>query len=130
LDNYRLYYRLFGYGQWLSHLFGIPAVSGSNLLVRKEVVLDAGGFDPDLVCNEDSELGWRLKRKGYNIVFASDLVVFATDHRRLERGLVRKTVHSVCRCVLLWLDVIPVRWRKSDWGYWSSVSVGKERDAE
>jgi glycosyltransferase involved in cell wall biosynthesis len=124
-DRFHRYYRAFAFGQRLSHSLGIPAVTGSNLLVRRRVVMDIGGFDPELVCNEDSELGWRIKRSGYRIVFAPDLPVYATDHRRLERGIWRKTSHSVFRCLLLHYDLIPVRWRGRDWGYWSK-SPGSE----
>lgn len=115
------YYRWFAYGQWFSHKMGIPAASGSNLLIRRDIVSGVGGFDPELVCNEDSELVWRIKRAGYRIAFASELVVYAMDHRRLERGLFRKTLHSVFRCLLLYWDLIPARWRKRDWGYWSQA---------
>jgi glycosyltransferase involved in cell wall biosynthesis len=124
-DRFRRYYRAFAYGQQVSHALGIPAVTGSNLLVRREVVLAIGGFDPELVCNEDSELGWRIQRGGYRIRFAKDLPVYATDHRRLERGVCRKTLHSVFRCVCLYFDLIPARWRNRDWGYWSEAQEGE-----
>ena len=122
-DRFRRYYQAFALGQRLSHALGIPAVTGSNLLVRRRIVLDVGGFDPELVCNEDSELGWRIKRSGHSIAFAPDLPVYATDHRRLERGVWRKTAHSVFRCLLLHYDLIPARWRGRDWGYWSKTSA-------
>jgi len=117
--EYRKYYRSFAYGQQLSHLLGVPAATGSNLVIRKGVVADVGGFDLHLVCNEDSELVWRIKRNGHRVVFAADLPVYATDHRRLQRGMLRKTLHSMLRCSLLYLDLIPDRWRSQDWGYWS-----------
>jgi GT2 family glycosyltransferase len=69
------YYRWFGYGQQLSHWLGVPAASGSNLAIRRQIVSAAGGFDPELVCNEDSELVWRLKRAGYRIHFDRTLIV-------------------------------------------------------
>jgi len=125
--RFRRYYRWFAGGQWLSHKMGIPAASGSNLLVRRDIVAAAGGFDPDLVCNEDSELAWRIKRAGYRIAFAADLPVYATDHRRLERGMFRKTFHSVFRCLFLYCGLIPARWRKLDWGYWSQAHPGENR---
>jgi glycosyltransferase involved in cell wall biosynthesis len=120
-NRFRRYYRWFAYGQQLSHKFGIPAATGSNLLVRRNVVAAVGGFDPELVCNEDSELVWRIKRADYETAFAPDLPVYATDHRRLERGLWRKTLHSVARCLALYFDLIPARWRGLDWGYWSNA---------
>jgi GT2 family glycosyltransferase len=121
-DHYAHYYRLIGWGQGAAHALGIPAVSGSNLLVRQDVFWDAGGFDLELACNEDSELGWRLKRRGFRVGFAPDLIVYARDHRRLHRGMVRKTLHSFVRCTLLYLNMMPAAWRSRDWGYWAAPS--------
>lgn len=118
-DAFAGYYRWFGRGQRLFHTLGIPAASGSNLLVRRNAFVAAGGFDLQLSCNEDSELVWRIKRHGYRVVFAPDLVVYAQDHRRLEWGMWRKILHSFIRCTLLYFDLIPNQWRSHDWGYWS-----------
>lgn len=118
-DAYRAYYRTFSYGQQVLHRLGIPSASGSNLALRRRILFDVGGFDPQLICNEDSELVWRIKRAGFRTSFAVDAPVYATDHRRLERGLARKTAHSLLRCALLYADLLPQRWRASDWGYWS-----------
>jgi glycosyltransferase involved in cell wall biosynthesis len=117
--SFGAYYRWFSRGQGWLHRLGIPAASGSNLAVQRQVCLDSGGFDTDLLCNEDSEFGWRLARQGYRIVFAPDLAVLEHDHRRLRRGVVRKSVHSVTRCALLYTGLMPRRWRGLDWGYWS-----------
>jgi GT2 family glycosyltransferase len=113
------YYRWFARGQGLLHRLGIPAASGSNLLISRHAFLVAGGFDLRLSCNEDTELVWRAKRRGYPILFVPDLVVYARDRRRLERGGLCKILHSFLRCVLLYYDLLPSRWRSRDWGYWS-----------
>jgi GT2 family glycosyltransferase len=113
------YYRWFARGQGLFHRLGIPAASGSNLLISRHAFLAAGGFDLRLSCNEDTELVWRAKRRGYPIRFVPDLVVYARDHRRLERGRLRKALHSFLRCVLLYYDLIPSGMRNRDRGYWS-----------
>jgi GT2 family glycosyltransferase len=120
-DHFIQYYRWFGWGQHLLQTVGIPAISGSNLLVNRRAFMTVGGFDLRLSCNEDSELGWRLKRGGYRVTFGADLVVYARDHRRLRLGLARKTLHSLVRCFLLYLDLIPDRWRSRDWGYWAHL---------
>lgn len=114
------YYRWQCRGQLFSQQMGVPAVSGSNFLVRRSVFFAVGGFDLQLVCNEDSELGWRIKRQGYCIPFARELVVYARDHRRLEWGTTRKTVHTLVRCGLLYFNFMPSRWRGRDWGYWKN----------
>ena len=78
-----------------------------------------GGFDLRLTCNEDSEIAWRLARRGFKVEFDPALVVFAHDHRRLQSGVLRKTLHSLTRCALIYLNLLPDRWRRSDWGYWA-----------
>lgn len=117
-DEFAGYYRWFARGQQLLHWIGVPAASGSNLLITRHALFAAGGFDLRLSCNEDSELVWRVKWRGYPALFARDLVVYARDHRRLRRGRARKTMHSVIRCALLFSDLMPDRWRDWDWGYW------------
>ncbi|QSA98319.1 glycosyltransferase [Methylococcus sp. EFPC2] len=125
-NGYARYYRGFALAQQASHRLGIPAATGSNLLVRRSVFAQVGGFDTSLVCNEDSELVWRIKRAGHRVVFAPDLPVYASDHRRLDLGLWRKTAHSVFRCLCLYFDLIPGRWRGRDWGYWSHLKENEE----
>ncbi|HVY54547.1 MAG TPA: glycosyltransferase [Thermodesulfobacteriota bacterium] len=126
LDRYRAYYRWFAYGQSLIHLLGVPAVSGSNCIIRREAYQESGGFDRELTCNEDSELAWRIDRLGYKTYYDSDLVVYAGDHRRLERGIMKKTLHSITRCTALYFDLIPARLKASDWGYWSHINTNRE----
>jgi glycosyltransferase involved in cell wall biosynthesis len=120
------YYRFFARGQAMLQLFGIPAASGSNLLIRSNVFQQVGGFDLDLTCNEDSEIAWRIKRKGCRVAYAEDLRVIAHDHRRLKRGVGFKMFHSLARCTLLYLNLLPARWRKNDWGYWSAQSETRD----
>ena len=115
------YYRTFVWGQRLLHSVGIPAATGSNLLIRRDALFDVGGFDRTLSCNEDTEVVWRIHRRGFRVDFAPDLAVFETDHRRLRRGALAKTMHSLTRCLLLYLDLMPSRWRTGDWKYWAGL---------
>lgn len=124
--EYGRYYQLFSRGQQLIHRLGIPAASGSNLLVRRDVFQKIGGFDLDLSVNEDSEIAWRLKRRGYDITFAPDLPVYEFDHRRLRNGRFRKTAHSLIRCALLFTGLMPQKWRQHDWGYWANARRGTQ----
>jgi glycosyltransferase involved in cell wall biosynthesis len=128
LDQYSRYYRWFTRGQQLADRLGLPAASGSNLLISREAFHRSGGFDRRLTVNEDSEIAWRLKRLGFRIAFAPDLIVYARDHRRLQRGTLRKTVHSIARCGLLYFDLLPDRWRSGDWGYWSERRAVESSD--
>jgi glycosyltransferase involved in cell wall biosynthesis len=128
-DRYQRYYRRFSWGQGFLHRLGVPAASGSNLLIQREAFWASGGFDLDLSVNEDSEIVWRLKREGYGVCFDADLVVYARDHRRLDQGTLRKTLHSAVRCSLLYSGLMPKRWRSQDWGYWANGRGGEQNQA-
>ncbi|MBN1312932.1 MAG: glycosyltransferase [Anaerolineae bacterium] len=119
--EYAAYYRWFVWGQGLSHRIGIPAASGSNLLIRRSVFDAVGGFDLSLTCNEDTEIAFRIQREGYQVDFEPDLAVYETDHRRLRRGVIRKTLHSLVRCLLLYFNLLPADWHASDWDYWNGM---------
>lgn len=119
-DRYRAYYRRFAFGQSLCHACGIPAASGSNLLLPRRALLAVGGFDLRLNCNEDSELIWRIRRAGFPARYRRELVVYATDHRRIRQGRAAKTLHSLLRCLLLYTGLMPESWRRLDWGYWQN----------
>jgi glycosyltransferase involved in cell wall biosynthesis len=117
-DDYESHYFRLAVAQRVLAALRIPAVSGSNMLVRADAFAAVGGFDTALTCNEDSELGWRVARAAFGWRCDARLVAFAADHRRLRRGALRKTLHTVFRCSALYLDLIPRRWRSHDWGYW------------
>ena len=118
-DDQASYYRRFVSWQKRFNRIGIPAVSGSNLLIKADVFHKVGEFNPDLLVNEDTELGYRLKKQEYQVEFESALVVYARDHRRLVRGKLRKDLHTLARCTLIYLNVFPSLWTRRDWGYWS-----------
>ena len=118
-DQFKRYYLYFAYGQAFFHRLRIPSASGSNLLIRRTAWAHVGGFDTRLQCNEDSEIVWRVRKAGFRVAFDRKLVVYATDHRRLYRGIWRKTAHSLFCCALLRFNLLPSRWRGYDFGYWS-----------
>jgi glycosyltransferase involved in cell wall biosynthesis len=121
-DQYRRYYQWFARGQRFLHALGLPAATGSNMLVSASAFFAVDGFDLALSCNEDSELVWRVHGNGGHCVYDADLVVWATDHRRLHRGVVAKTAHTLARCTLLRTGLMPTRWRSHAWGYWTERS--------
>lgn len=120
-DRFTRYHRWFERGQEFFARLGIPAATGSNMLIYRDVLRKVGGFDLRLTCNEDSELAWRIRRAGFRAVFAPQLVVYSRDHRRLERGVAKKIAHTTFRCLLLYFNLMPSRWRTRDWGYWQSM---------
>lgn len=122
IGGHRLYYSIFSLGQTVLRRLGFPTASGSNMAVRREVLMAIGGFDPHLLCNEDTDLAFRLVKAGYRAAWAPELVVYNTDHRRLRRGLAWRFAHMLSRCFLLYLSLYFPRlkpWLYSDWGYWS-----------
>jgi|GEM_PF-2314949 len=54
--------------------------SGCNVLYRKKAILDAGGFNKNLITCEDEELDFRIKKKGYKILF--DPFIAVKHYRR------------------------------------------------
>lgn len=119
-DRFRRYYAGIARAQAFSQVCGIPAATGSNLVVSRGALMAVGGFDVRLRCNEDSEVVWRLARAGYRVCFCQNLPVYAIDHRRLERGRIGKTFHSFVRCALLYSNLMPPKYRSYDWGYWQN----------
>jgi glycosyltransferase involved in cell wall biosynthesis len=121
--QYAGYYRLVTASQRLTYAAtGIAAASGSNMVLTRPAFRALDGFRSDLRCNEDTELFLRAGRRRLRVHFDSRLIVWATDHRRLHRGLVRKSVHSLVRNVLLFVVCkrpgLP-RLLVHDWGYWA-----------
>lgn len=56
-------------------------VNGAAMLVRREVFLDAGGFDPRFFAYyEDVDLGWRMWVKGWDVVLVPSSVVYHRHH--------------------------------------------------
>jgi glycosyltransferase involved in cell wall biosynthesis len=117
-DGFDRYHRWFVRGQRLLSWLGIPAASGSNMLVRADALDAVGGFDPALSVNEDTELMFRIARSRFSVAFARDLTVLSFDHRRLEAGLARKIAHGAIRNTALYFGLFGDTVRRSDWGYW------------
>lgn len=122
-DDYALYYRLVLASQRFAYwAVGIAGASGSNMALRRDAFFSLGGFRSDLLCNEDTELFLRAGRRGLRARLDKELIVWARDHRRLQRGRVRKSVHSLVRNTLLYATccrpAIP-RLLRHDWAYWA-----------
>lgn len=50
--------------------------STSNVCYRRDAVVAAGGFDPSCVYWEDVDLGWRVRRLGWEATFAREGLVY------------------------------------------------------
>ncbi len=117
-DRYRTYYKLFSFGIRVMAWLTIPAGSGSNMIHRRGALLDAGGFDPALTANEDIYALWSVRKAGWRVVYAGGLKVYERDHRRLDQGRFKKTLHGWVRPLMLFTGLGGDRVRRSSWGYW------------
>jgi glycosyltransferase involved in cell wall biosynthesis len=120
-DAYPRYGRAFVAAQELLHRLGVPAASGSNMAVRRDVFDAVGGFREDLPVNEDTELMMRVAQRGFRVLWRRELAVRSLDDRRLRAGVAFKSVHSLTRGLLLFVDqrlAVPRRFVAHDWGYW------------
>lgn len=128
---YPRYSQFFNASQRAIHAFGIPAASGSNMGIRRDVFHRAGGFRLDLPVNEDTELMMRVSRRGFRVVYVPELAVRSLDDRRLDGGVVLKTLHSLSRNMLLFCNLslpLPRRWLNHDWGYWRISHANRTDD--
>jgi glycosyltransferase involved in cell wall biosynthesis len=57
------------------------AASGSNLSVRRDRFLEAGGLDPEIDLNEHRELAYRLCAAGARVAPVEDAVTYHLTHR-------------------------------------------------
>ncbi len=59
----------------------IPFVNGGAMLVKRDVFLEAGGFDGDFFAYyEDVDFGWRLWVLGFKVVYAPKSIVYHVHH--------------------------------------------------
>ena len=123
--RHRLHGAAFIGAQRLLHAAGIPAASGSNMAVRRSVFEAVGGFREELPVNEDTELMMRIAYRGHRVEYCRELAVDSLDDRRLDRGVTLKSLHSLSRGLLLWMNLrraLPAAWLEHDWGYWRNAA--------
>ncbi|MBN2326104.1 MAG: glycosyltransferase family 2 protein [Candidatus Omnitrophica bacterium] len=59
---------------------------GCGMMIRRDVFLDAGGFDDDyFMIYEDVDLGWRLRLLGHKIYLAPDAKIMHKGHASLDQ---------------------------------------------
>jgi glycosyltransferase involved in cell wall biosynthesis len=126
-DEYRTYYKLFSFGIRVLSWLTIPGGSGSNMIHRRRALLDAGGFDPALTANEDIYALWSVRKAGWRVIYAGGLKVYERDHRRLEQGRLKKTLHGWVRPLMLFTGLGDDRVRESSWGYWKEDEPAPEK---
>ncbi len=111
-------------------LTGVATASGSNMAITRAAFSHLGGFRPELPCNEDTELFLRAQRLGLRVRFDPKLIVWAHDHRRLRRGLLVKSLHSLSRNLILYATCRQRRLPgllEHDWAYRRRPNPRKEQ---
>lgn len=54
----------------------LNAINTSNASYRRSVIEEVGGFDEDLKTNEDTDLGYRVRMKGYVLKYEQNAIVY------------------------------------------------------
>lgn len=79
----------------------VSYLASCNLVIRRDELLDAGGFDPDLHVGEDVDLVWRLCARGADVRYRPNGLV-RHDHRdRLWPFLCRRAFYASAEPLLL-----------------------------
>ncbi|MCK0472945.1 glycosyltransferase [Halalkalibacter sp. APA_J-10(15)] len=68
-------------------------ITPSGLLVKKDVVLDLGGFDESLALNEDWDL-WLRMSKHYGFLYVEDAIAKVRRHENNTTNEIRNAVHG------------------------------------
>lgn len=71
-----------------------------NMLVRKDVYLQAGGLDERLRVGEDVDLCWRLMAAGHHLLYIPQGAVAHKHRNRLMPGLLRRFDYGTSEAVL------------------------------
>lgn len=73
----------------LSHT-PIAMAPGGNCAIRRKAIIEAGGYDPDMVPGEDIEISRRLRKLG-KLKFIENAKIYASTRRFEENGVWRET---------------------------------------
>ena len=74
----------------------VAYVTGADLMIRRELFLEAGGFDPDFfMYYEETELSSRIKQSGYTIYSVPEAVILHKKGGSLHFAQdTRETIHT------------------------------------
>lgn len=102
----------------ITALFGFYQLSGNNCGYRKKDFLAAGGFDEEMSFLEDSELPFRMKKRGKIVVTSTPVW---TSIRRMKKGYFRVWLQFM-RAYFEWL----VLGKKPSAKYFASAKKAKD----
>ena len=83
-----LQYRLFGLEK-IKKEIGVESIPTMNAIYRKDAILSVGNFNEKYELGEDPELNFRLRKKGFNIIYSPEIIVIH-DHPVTMKQLLSK----------------------------------------
>lgn len=79
------------------HLTDAGFVCGASMLVRRDIFLELGGFDPDYFAyNDDVDLCWRVWLKGYRVVYVPTSIIYHKCGGSWDRKGYKKILIGEC----------------------------------
>jgi GT2 family glycosyltransferase len=72
------------------HWGSLELISACNAAYRKSALMEVGGFNDYLHYGEETELNWRLSRKGWKILFDPELMVLHNRRSSLRKFFVQQ----------------------------------------
>lgn len=101
IDGNLLDYKLFPENPDLQRrvFFSNPGFSGQNITMKKEVFIQAGGFDEHMPASEDRDLAAKLIAEGKSIACESKAIAVMCDHTggRLQDNLIKGNWMFICK---------------------------------
>lgn len=70
----------------------VESIATFNAIYLREIILEAGNFDPELEMGEDLELNHRIRQRGFDLIYAPHIYVYHSHPHRLQ-SLLSKWFH-------------------------------------
>ena len=92
--------------------------SGCNVVYRKKVIEEAGWFNEKLVTCEDEELDYRIKEKGYKILYTPDAKVYHYRRPTWKRFYKQAYKYAMGR-----MQAIKLHWTMGKWYHYTPPTI-------
>lgn len=96
-NNNKLVPRLIGYdinSRYKKMPQNITRIATTNLILRKDVLLKIGGFDESLPTGYDAEIGYKLIKKGYQLIFEPNAIIYHWHRPNLKAFFMQQYKYS------------------------------------
>ncbi len=93
LFNNKLFNLIYGKCYWFNstkYPKNVAHVTGADMMTRKEIMKETGGFDPDFfMYEEETELIYRIKKKGYKVMSVPQAEIIHLEGKSFSSNLDR-----------------------------------------